>query len=126
MNTILKIPIVYLIIASLIHFVQSCFEYSCDECSSEEYGACTKCQNTFRLIDGTCPCQDSGCAICSSGYAGLYICNQCKKGYVNNNGNCDCPIEFCERCSENGCLKCDTGYSYNPVTKKCEEERNKN
>ena len=117
----LKIHVICLIIVSLIHLSQSCFEYSCEECSSEEYGKCTKCSKTFKLVDGTCPCSDPGCAICTSGFSGLGLCIQCKNGYIYNNGNCDCPIDFCERCSKDGCLKCYSGYFYNSITKKCEK-----
>jgi hypothetical protein len=35
-----------------------CFEYSCKECETEEYGKCTKCRDGFKLIDGKCPCAD--------------------------------------------------------------------
>jgi hypothetical protein len=60
-----------------------CFEYSCDECETEEYGKCTKCRDGFQLIDGTCPCSDSSCALCQNGFAGYNLCLLCKKGYYN-------------------------------------------
>ena len=53
----------------------SCFEYSCEECTSEEYGTCTKCRNNFKLIDGTCPCQDLHCALCETGFYNEYNLN---------------------------------------------------
>ena len=82
MSTFLKTQIVCLIITSLLNIIQSCFEYSCEECSSEEYGKCTKCKSTFKLIDGTCPCSDPGCSICTSGFTGLGLYIQCKNWYI--------------------------------------------
>ena len=70
----------YIFIISIIKInlsLQSCFEYSCEECSSPDYGNCTKCRDTFTLIDGTCPCSFSECALCTTGLAGLHICEQC-------------------------------------------------
>ena len=105
---------------------QECYEYSCDECESSEYGKCTKCRNDFSLIDGTCPCSDSGCALCTSGLAGLYICEQCKEGYTNVDKNCVCNVNNCEQCSVDGCKKCRTGYYYNETLKNCIKEDTEN
>ena len=101
---------------------QECFEYSCDECDSPEYGNCSKCRETFRLINGTCPCSNSSCALCSTGLAGLNICHLCKNGYYNYEQNCYCEINNCELCSENGCLICKTGYFYNSTSNACEKQ----
>ena len=98
-----------------------CFEYSCEECESEEYGKCKKCRKGFKLIDGKCPCQDSSCALCSTGFTGYYLCYQCKDGYYNIENSCYCDIKNCEQCSENSCLKCKTNYHYNYTTKECEK-----
>ena len=98
-----------------------CFEYSCDECESEEYGKCTKCREGWKLVDGVCPCSDSSCALCETGLAGLHICILCKKGYYRWNFDCYCEIDNCEQCGENTCLKCSTGYYYNSENNKCEE-----
>lgn len=98
-----------------------CFEYSCDECETQEYGKCTKCREGWSLIDGTCPCIDSSCALCVSGLAGLNLCILCKKGYIWINYDCHCEINNCEHCGENSCLKCITGYTYNSTTNTCEE-----
>ena len=46
----------------------TCFEYSCEECNSPEYGNCTKCRYGWTLIDGTCPCFNSSCAVCTTGF----------------------------------------------------------
>ena len=100
-----------------------CFEYSCDECDSPEYGRCTKCRDTWTLVDGTCPCSDDGCALCYSGLAGYNLCQLCKDGYYRNNNDCYCQVENCEHCSENGCLKCSSGYYYNETLNKCEKEQ---
>ena len=102
---------------------KQCFEYSCEECETEEYGKCTKCRKSFKLIDGTCPCSDSGCALCETGFVGNYLCVQCKNGYYNYNYNCYCNIVNCEQCSENICLKCKTNYYFNKNTKKCEKKQ---
>ena len=99
-----------------------CFEYSCDECETEEFGKCIKCREGFKLINGTCPCSDSTCALCESGLAGLHLCYLCKNGYFNYNNDCYCSISNCEHCSENGCLKCKTGYFYNITSNICEIE----
>ncbi len=98
-----------------------CFEYSCIECETEEYGNCTKCRKGFKLIDGKCPCADSSCALCRTGFAGYDLCYLCKDGYYNKGNDCFCDIENCEQCSENGCLKCETNYFYNSTTKSCEK-----
>ena len=102
-----------------------CFEYSCDECETEEYGKCTKCRESWTLINGTCPCYDPNCALCLTGLAGLNVCNLCKNGYYKNNDDCYCDINNCEKCSENGCLKCRSNYYYNSTLNTCEEEEKK-
>lgn len=103
-----------------------CFEYSCDECDTQEYGKCTKCRSGFTLVDGKCPCSDSACALCSSGLAGLHLCMLCKNGYYKFNFDCYCQINNCEHCSDNGCLKCRTGYFYNSISHECEKLENEN
>ena len=100
---------------------KECFEVSCEKCDTEEYGSCTKCRKNFKLIDGKCPCQESSCALCSTGLAGYNLCIQCKNGYFNYDNNCYCPIENCFQCSENGCLLCNTNYHYNSENNKCEK-----
>ena len=102
---------------------QACFEYSCDECESPEYGKCTKCRSDFTLIDGTCPCYDSSCALCTTGLAGLNICEQCKEGYFLSNNECNCNINNCEQCAIDGCIKCKTGYYYNETSKECIKQK---
>ena len=99
--------------------LQSCFEYSCEECSSPDYGNCTKCRDTFTLIDGTCPCSFSECALCTTGLAGLHICEQCKNGYYSYQNDCYCQVNNCEQCDEDGCKKCISGYFYNETSKEC-------
>ena len=99
-----------------------CFEYSCDECNSEEYGSCTKCRDGFQLIDGKCPCGDSSCALCENGFAGYGLCFLCKKGYFIFLNDCYCLKNNCEQCAENGCYKCKAGYFFNDTTKECEKE----
>ena len=101
---------------------QTCYEYSCKECESEEYGKCTKCRDSFKLVDGTCPCADSSCALCTSGYPGIGVCAQCKNGYMNLWRDCYCFIENCEKCiSESSCEKCATNYFFNSTSGKCEK-----
>lgn len=102
--------------------LQNCYEYSCDECNSPDYGSCTKCRETFTLIDGKCPCSFSSCALCTTGLPGLHICEQCKDGYYNSNNDCYCSVDNCDQCAENGCQKCATGYSYNETSKECIKE----
>ena len=97
----------------------TCFEYSCAECDSENYGDCKKCRPGFHLIDGTCPCQDKNCALCTTGLAGLNICKLCKNGYYRMEDNCECEVEHCEICEGNRCLKCYEGYFYNIYDKTC-------
>ena len=116
---------VYIFIFSLIKIncsLHNCFEYSCEECNSPEYGNCTKCRDSFTLIDGTCPCSFSSCALCLTGLAGLQICEQCKDGYYNFEKNCYCEVNNCEICEENGCKKCDSGYYYNKTSNLCIKE----
>ena len=99
----------------------TCFEYSCAECESENYGKCTKCRPGFHLIDGTCPCSDNSCALCTTGLAGLSVCKLCKNGYYRMEDDCHCDIEDCEICGENECKKCYEGYFYNPDDKTCKK-----
>ena len=116
---------VYILLISLIKIncsLHNCFEYSCEECNSTEYGACTKCRDTFTLVDGTCPCSFTSCALCLTGLAGLQICEQCKDGYYNFDKDCYCEVNNCEQCAENGCKKCDSGYYYNETAKLCIKE----
>ena len=98
----------------------TCFEYSCEECNSPEYGNCTKCHYGWTLIDGTCPCFDSSCAVCST-RLGNSMCHLCKKGYDGSWDKCYCSISNCEQCGENECLDCEPGYIYNNKTNKCEK-----
>ena len=98
-----------------------CFEYSCEECKSSEYGKCTRCISEFKLVDGTCPCSDSSCALCKTGFAGYHLCYQCKDGFYNYENDCYCNIDNCIQCSENGCLKCKTNYYYNNIKNECEK-----
>ena len=112
----------FLFFSKIKIYVNACFEYSCEICSNEDYGSCTKCRNGFKLLNGTCPCSDTNCALCSTGLAGLYICSLCKNGYYNNNGDCECEIENCEACSENNCILCKTGYYYDNIEGKCKEQ----
>lgn len=100
----------------------TCFEYSCQECLTPDYGTCTKCRDEFKLVDGTCPCSDLNCALCYTGLAGLHICKLCKNGYYNYQNDCYCDIIDCEHCSENKCLKCKTGYSYSITSNLCEKQ----
>ena len=105
---------------------QQCFEFSCEECLTTEYGTCTKCRDDFRLIDGTCPCSSSDCALCTTGLAGLNICEQCKDGYYSSDKNCFCEVSNCEQCAPDGCLKCEAGYYYNETSKECLKETEEN
>ncbi len=99
----------------------ACFEYSCEECNSPEYGNCTKCRYGWTLIDGTCPCFSPSCAVCTTGFFGSDLCQLCKKGYVWDNNYCICNISNCEHCGEHGCLVCNPGYIYNNTTNECEK-----
>ena len=101
----------------------TCFEYSCDECETEEYGKCTKCRNSWTLVNGTCPCYDSNCALCYSGLAGYNLCALCKKGYKIKDNDCYCEINNCEKCDESSCLKCNSGYYYNNISNTCEQQK---
>ena len=98
---------------------QDCYEYSCDECDSPDYGNCTKCRESFTLIDGKCPCSFSSCALCTTGFAALHVCEQCKDGYYTYLNDCYCTVNNCEQCAEDGCKKCITGYYYNETSKEC-------
>ena len=103
-----------------------CFEFSCEECETQEYGTCTKCRNEFRLVDGTCPCSDPKCALCSTGLGGFNLCALCKNGYYIEDNECKCEINDCELCTENNCIMCKIGYAYNEIEKKCEKENESN
>ena len=79
-------------------FCDNCFEYSCEICNSTKYGDCTKCRYGYKLVDGTCPCANSSCAFCKTGFGGLKICQICKKGYTLEYNECNCDIPNCEQC----------------------------
>ena len=124
------ICLIYILFFSKITLInsaeQQCFEFSCEECDTPEYGSCTKCRDTFKLIDGTCPCSSSDCALCTTGLAGLNICEQCKAGFYSSDKNCYCEVNNCEQCAPNGCLKCNTGYYYNETSNECIKETEEN
>ena len=103
----------------------SCFEYSCEECESEDYGKCTKCREGFRLVQGTCPCYDFHCALCTNGLYDIKNCFLCKKGYYNNNNICTCDIDGCAVCENNKCLLCYDGYILN-TEKTCDVHNDEN
>ena len=124
MNIFLKINFfLFLLITNINCGNTTCFEYSCDECDSPEYGKCTKCRKGFRLVDGTCPCTDAKCALCTTGLAGLHICTLCKNGNYRFNKDCYCDIKDCELCSSKSCIICKTGYFYNSTSNACEEQK---
>ena len=100
----------------------TCFEYSCAECDSEKFGSCTACRPGFHLIDGTCPCSDTSCALCTTGLAGLNICKLCKNGFYRMEDDCHCDVDNCEICEENGCKKCSEGYFYNSTVNICQKQ----
>ena len=112
----------FLLIKNIISGNSTCFEYSCDECNTPEYGKCTKCREGFKLINGTCPCSDTNCALCSTGLVGLHICSLCKNGYYSYKKDCYCDIKDCELCSSKTCLICKTGYYYNSSSNSCEKQ----
>ena len=123
MDKNIKIQIIFLIFIPLLNYIQSCFEYSCEKCLSEEYGTCIKCRDTYRLIDGTCPCYNPACAICETGLYLPYSCIQCKNEYKYE--GCNSFIDACKIRSNNICLKCDDGYTYNKNNNKCEKIKEK-
>ena len=64
-----------------------CFEYTCEKCTSNNYGSCTECKSGFQLIDGTCPCFDYRCALCPSSslifsFSFYQKCELCKNEYI--------------------------------------------
>ena len=97
------------------------FEYSCEKCSLPEYGNFIKCRESWPLIEGLCPCFNSSCDVCTSGFFGTNICQLCKKGYVWDNYNCICNLSNWEQCGENECLVCKICYYYNENTNECEK-----
>ena len=122
MNEInIKFFFIFQLLFKIIKLEQSCFEYSCEECTNSNYGSCTKCKKDFKLIDGTCPCYDSNCALCKSSYP-LTYCYFCKNNLFNFRNNCICLINNCEICGKNSCLKCSFGFKYNSNNKKCEKD----
>ena len=115
-----------LIFNKIIICIDDCFEYSCLECDSPEYGHCTKCLYGWALKDGTCPCFNSTCAACAIGIKGNNICYLCKNGYALNDNICYCNIANCEQCGINSCLVCKSGYIYNNKSKICEKLKDEN
>ena len=125
--TIILIVKIFLIYNQNSSPINDCFEYSCEECSSNEYGSCTKCKKGFTLIKGTCPCYNVNCALCRNGFPGLKSCVLCKNNYYTTNynyngtyeeGKCTSDISTCITLgNDNTCLECiDEFY---PIDKKC-------
>ena len=115
--------IIIISLPKIIFSSQNCYEYSCEECSSPDYGACTKCRESFRLLDGKCPCGFSSCSLCTSGLGGLQLCYVCREGYTHKEEDeCICDIDYCEICGLNSCIKCITGYYYNSTLNACLEQ----
>ena len=113
--------IIIILLPKIIFSEQNCYEYSCEECSSPEFGSCTKCRDSFRILDGKCLCGFNSCSLCKSGFGGVKLCYVCREGYNHINGECVCPINNCEICALNGCQKCITGYYYNSSLNECLE-----
>ena len=118
-NFLYLIHIFFISLIKINFSYQTCYEYSCEECSSSEYGKCTKCHETFRLLDGKCLCSFSSCSLCTSGLAGLRLCYICREGYIHQDDECICPVDNCEICEVNGCKKCSSGYYYNSTLNEC-------
>ena len=114
-----------LLISSQFSYLGNCFEYSCEKCYWDYYGACTKCKEGYTLSYGICPCYNYNCAICSSGYPDLNSCILCKDDYItyyNSKSkirNCKCKIDNCEIYSGSNCLKCEDNYYYDSTIKSC-------
>lgn len=111
-----------IIFAERLTLNNTCFEFSCEECLSEEFGTCTKCKENFELIDGTCPCKDPSCALCDTGFQNA-SCYLCKNSYNRKKNRCQfsCRFENCYDCREDYCLVCENSYSeyFNYSEKKC-------
>ena len=54
----IKLFLLIFIFTTRLILNKTCFEFSCEECESEEFGKCTKCKENFELVDGNCPCKD--------------------------------------------------------------------
>ena len=115
-----------LIFTKILLFIysKSCFEFSCEDCISEEYGKCTKCKESFILINGTCPCQRSSCALCIDNINNT--CFLCKNGNYRWAFTCECNIRNCIECVGNKCLKCYNDYYYNETLNKCVFKKKEN
>ena len=108
--------LIFIFIARPI-LIKTCFEFSCEECESEEFGKCTKCKENFELVDGTCPCKDSSCVLCDKGIENA-SCFLCKNSYDRSNNKCyfKCKYDNCIECREDRCIRCRDNYYFD---KKC-------
>ena len=79
------IIILFFQIFNIFRKSNSCFEYSCEECTSNDYGNCIKCKESFTLIKGTGPCYDVNCALCRNGLPGSDKCLLCKNNVPSYN-----------------------------------------
>lgn len=119
-----------IVLCKLLQIFSECFEYSCEECISYNYGDCIKCKNGFTLIDGTCPCHDIHCALCQNGFPNSNSCILCKNDYYSYNENnnkieinkCKCIIDNCKICANGICLKCEDNYFYDNNSNNCKEK----
>ena len=111
--------LIFIFIASPI-LIKTCFEFSCEECESEEFGKCTKCKENFELVVGTCPCKDSSCVLCDKGIENA-SCFLCKNSYDRSNNKCyfKCKYDNYIVCREDLCLRCRDNYYFSSYDEKC-------
>lgn len=94
-----------------------------DGCKPNEYelgGKCNPCINCET-------CNVNGCVTCEEGLElidGECVYTACPPGYTKVNGKCvKCQDKNCKTCQNvNICDYCLPGFTYNPITKKCEQE----
>ncbi|KAL4454001.1 hypothetical protein ABPG74_003884 [Tetrahymena malaccensis] len=104
-----------------------CNILNCQECSTEDYGACKKCNNGFTQKDrDQCVCSVNNCEKCDE--LNGNSCLECEKGFVQNQvkDQCKkCEVANCLECvsqNEKSCKQCQSGFSTQNSGAECKIE----
>ncbi|EWS75157.1 hypothetical protein TTHERM_000323149 (macronuclear) [Tetrahymena thermophila SB210] len=104
-----------------------CNIVSCQECSTEDYGACKKCNEGFMQKDrDQCVCSISNCEKCDQ--LNGNVCLECEKGFVQSQtkDQCKkCEVINCLECvsqNEKFCKQCKSGFSIQNSGAECKIE----
>lgn len=94
---------------------------SCRTCAEGKPSTCLTCGDGFYLKGTTCSPCSSNCASCTASG-----CLTCSQGFFMTSEQtcaeaCTLPCATCSTTNPESCLSCIAGYSFNDVTKSCNE-----